>query len=135
MNDDVVGMEDGEPVHNMISSDLRLVVEMSKVLLQVLKDFWRSTRIHAVVKIEDLFKASLASLRFAQNPFVALVKPGLVFAAGVVGALLLDLGGGVDQVLLVLLLFLILFCLEVDLGDNLLSDLCCHFSRLSVNLL
>ena len=27
-----------------------------------------------------------------------------------------------------------LFCLEVDLGNNLLSDLCCHFSRLSVNL-
>merc|ERR1719211_769868 len=126
----------GRPVHNMVSSDLRLlVVEMSKVLLQVLKEFGRSTGIHAVVKVEDLLKASLGGLSFAQNPLVALVKSGLVLAAGVVGALLLDLGGGVDQVLLVLLLFLILFCLKVDLGNNLLSDLCCHFSRLSVNLL
>ena len=31
------GWKMGEPVHNMVSSDLRLVVEMSKVLLQVLK--------------------------------------------------------------------------------------------------
>ena len=69
----------------------------------MMENFRSCTVIYTMIKIKNFFEASLGSFAFAINTVVAFVELGLGGGAASLGAALLDLGGRVDQVLLVLL--------------------------------
>ena len=111
-----------KPIYICVSSFPHIIIILSlrdlflsAVLLDHFEDLGGRAVVDAVIEVDDLFQASLRGLVLAVDSVVVLVQPILVLCAVVVVALLLDLHGGVDQVLLFFLLIL-----GFHLGNNLL---------------